>query len=89
MTILILMVTLSISALDAHFATRNAKLAHELQGANEQLRSIALYDTLTGLPNRFLLEDRLQQAALHAERNGKTFSLMFVDPDNFKPVNDT
>ena len=82
-------VTLSISALDAHFATRNARLALELQGANEQLRSIALHDKLTGLPNRFLLEDRLRQAALHADRSGKNFSLMFVDLDDFKPVNDT
>jgi len=87
-TISILIVTLSISALDAHFAARNAKLAIELQGANEQLRSIALFDTLTGLPNRFLLEDRLRQAALHADRNGKDFSVMFVDLDDFKPVND-
>jgi diguanylate cyclase (GGDEF)-like protein len=88
-TILILAVTLSISALDAHFAARNARLAVELQGANEQLRSIALYDTLTGLPNRFLLEDRLRQAALYADRNRTSFSLMFVDLDDFKPVNDT
>jgi diguanylate cyclase len=88
-TILILAVTLSISALDAHFATRNAKLALELQGANDQLRTIALYDNLTGLPNRFLLEDRLRQAALHSDRTGKSFSLMFVDLDDFKPVNDS
>ena len=88
-TVIILIVTLSISAIDAHFAARNARLALELQGANEQLRSIALHDKLTGLPNRFLLEDRLRQAALHADRNGKNFSLMFVDLDDFKPVNDT
>ena len=88
-TISILIVTLSISALDAHFATRNARLALELQGTNEQLRSIALHDKLTGLPNRFLLEDRLCQAALHADRSGKNFSLMFIDLDDFKPVNDT
>ena len=88
-TVLILIVTLSISAIDAHFAARNARLALELQGANEQLRSIALYDKLTGLPNRFLLEDRLRQASLHADRGGGNFSLMFIDLDDFKPVNDT
>jgi diguanylate cyclase (GGDEF)-like protein len=88
-TVSILIVTLSISALDAHFAVRSARLALELQGANEQLRTIALFDPLTGLPNRFLLEDRLRQAAVHADRNGKSFSVMFVDLDDFKPVNDT
>jgi diguanylate cyclase (GGDEF)-like protein len=88
-TILILLATLSISALDAHFAARNARLAVELQSANDQLRTIALYDKLTGLPNRFLLEDRLRQAALHADRANGKFSVMFVDLDDFKPVNDT
>ena len=88
-TVSILIVTLSISALDAHFATRNAKLALELQGANEQLRTIALYDNLTGLPNRFLLEDRLRQASLRADRMKKKFSVMFIDLDDFKPINDT
>ena len=83
-----LVVTLSISALDAHFAARNATLAADLQRANAQLRTIALYDPLTGLPNRVLLEDRLRQATLHAAR-GKRFAVMFVDLDDFKPVNDT
>lgn len=87
-TMLILSVTLIISALDAHFATANAKLALSLQAANEQLRSIALFDSLTGLPNRVLLDDRLRQALVHAERSGKSFALLFVDLDRFKRVND-
>jgi len=78
-----------ISALDAQFAAHTAKLAESLKTANEQLRNIALYDSLTGLPNRFLLDDRLGQTLAHAERAKTTFALMFVDLDKFKPVNDS
>jgi diguanylate cyclase (GGDEF)-like protein len=88
-TLSILAITLVISSLDAHFAAHTAKLADSLQAANEQLRSIALYDPLTGLPNRFLLEDRLGQAIMHADRAQKSFAVMFVDLDKFKGVNDT
>ena len=88
-TICILAITLGISALDAHFAAHTAKLANSLQAANEQLRDLALYDSLTGLPNRMLLDDRMAQAASRAERGGKSFALMFVDLDRFKPINDS
>lgn len=76
------------SAFDAHFAAHTARLADSLQVANEQLRNVALYDSLTGLPNRFLLRDRLDQAVARADRNAKPFALMFLDLDRFKPVND-
>src|SRR5258708_3890094 len=84
-TICILAITLGLSALDAH----SAKLASSLQAANEQLLNLALNDSLTGLPNRILLDDRMAQAALSAERAGKSFALMFIDLDRFKPVNDS
>ena len=87
-TVLILMITLVISALDAHFAAHSAKLASALLNANEQLRHMALFDDLTGLPNRILLEDRLVHSKHRADRNGKPFGVMFVDLDRFKPVND-
>ena len=88
-TMSILAVTLVISAFDAHFAAHTARLADSLQVANEQLRSIALHDSLTGLPNRFLLDDRLEQARFRADRNTRSFALLFVDLDRFKPVNDS
>jgi diguanylate cyclase (GGDEF)-like protein len=88
-TLSILAITLVISSLDAHFASHTARLADSLQAANEQLRTIALYDKLTGLPNRSLLEDRLGQAMVHADRARKGFAVMFVDLDKFKAVNDT
>jgi diguanylate cyclase (GGDEF)-like protein len=87
-TVSILIVTLVISAFDAHHHAHSAKLADSLQVANEQLRNIALYDNLTGLPNRFLLDDRLGQAMTRANRSGKPCAVMFVDLDRFKPVND-
>jgi len=47
------------------------------------------HDDLTGLPNRVLLADRLSQAITSAKRNGTKIGLMFIDLDEFKPVNDT
>jgi diguanylate cyclase (GGDEF)-like protein len=88
-TMSVLALTLVISAFDAHFAAHTAKLADSLQAANDQLRNIALHDKLTGLPNRFLLDDRLEQAVYRAGRNGGRFALLFVDLDRFKPVNDS
>ena len=54
----------------------------------DQIRQLAFYDTLTGLPNRRLLIDRLTQAQLASQRTGHHSALMFVDLDNFKPLND-
>jgi NO-binding membrane sensor protein with MHYT domain/GGDEF domain-containing protein len=75
----ILAITLGISAFDSHVSARTARLAQSLQAANEQLRNLAHYDTLTGLPNRMLLEDRLQQAAARAVRERRSLALLFGD----------
>ncbi|MDN3684633.1 GGDEF domain-containing protein [Vibrio sinaloensis] len=48
----------------------------------------AYFDPLTGLPNRSLFLDRLNQSILNAERSGKSFALLFIDLDHFKDVND-
>jgi diguanylate cyclase (GGDEF)-like protein/PAS domain S-box-containing protein len=55
----------------------------------ERLRYLAHYDQLTGLPNRILFSDRLQQAIVHANRNRLQVAVMFLDLDGFKAVNDT
>jgi diguanylate cyclase (GGDEF)-like protein/PAS domain S-box-containing protein len=58
------------------------------QRAEELARYQAQHDTLTGLPNRALMQDRLQQAILHAGRNERLVGVLFVDLDHFKEVND-
>lgn len=55
----------------------------------EEIRRLAFYDPLTGLPNRRLLMDRLKQAMLTSTRSGKHGALMFLDLDHFKSLNDT
>jgi len=56
--------------------------------AEEQIRNLAFYDTLTQLPNRRLLKDRLGRAMADSCRSGRYGALMFLDLDNFKPIND-
>lgn len=54
----------------------------------ETMRRLAMYDSLTGLPNRILFDDRIKQAISHAERTGLMAAVLYADLDNFKPVND-
>lgn len=56
--------------------------------AEDKIKYLAFYDHLTGLPNRRLFNDRLQQAMAASKRNGLYGALMFLDLDNFKPLND-
>ncbi len=55
----------------------------------DQVHQMAYFDALTGLPNRRLLDDRLSQAMAASKRSGLYGALMFLDLDNFKPINDT
>ncbi|SDN86899.1 diguanylate cyclase/phosphodiesterase with PAS/PAC sensor(s) [Halomonas shengliensis] len=54
----------------------------------ERVRRLAYYDPLTGLPNRRLLDDRLELAIRHAHRQEKRLAVIFLDLDHFKQVND-
>ncbi len=60
----------------------------ERKTAEEQIRNLAFYDTLTQLPNRRLLQDRFHLVISACKRNNRYAALMFVDLDNFKPLND-
>jgi diguanylate cyclase (GGDEF)-like protein/PAS domain S-box-containing protein len=61
----------------------------ERKRAEKEIVNLAYYDRLTGLPNRRLLHDRLEQALAGSARNGRHGALLFIDLDNFKLVNDT
>jgi diguanylate cyclase (GGDEF)-like protein len=59
------------------------------RAAEEQIRYMALHDALTGLPNRTLFRDRLDQAIAHASRARSAFAVLACDLDRFKAVNDS
>jgi len=61
----------------------------ERKKAEEEINRLAFFDSLTGLPNRRLLFDRLQHALSASARSGRHGSIMFIDLDNFKVINDT
>lgn len=56
---------------------------------DQEIHQLAFYDSLTQLPNRRLLLDRLQSAIAHSSRDNKFAALMFLDLDNFKNLNDS
>jgi len=60
-----------------------------LEAANRQLQHLASHDSLTGLPNRLLLDDRLMQAIAQAKRQAHGFAVAVLDLDRFKLINDS
>ncbi|MEK6750148.1 MAG: EAL domain-containing protein [Pseudomonadota bacterium] len=62
---------------------------HAIEVVNRQLEKLALYDALTGLPNRSLIGDRLDFALKTSQHDNVPFSVMIMDLDRFKEVNDT
>ena len=64
---------------------RNITERREMQ---DRVRELAFHDALTGLPNRRLLSDRLTQAMAQSKRSGTYGAVLFLDLDNFKPLND-
>lgn len=70
-------------------ASKIARDITERKNLEAQIKQMAHYDVLTDLPNRRLLFDRLQQAMTGTKRSGRYGALMFMDLDNFKPLNDT
>lgn len=77
-----------LQALNTELERRVAQRTSALVDAVKELEHLALHDMLTDLPNRSLVEDRLQQGILIAKRENKPLSLIMVDLDQFKQVND-
>jgi diguanylate cyclase (GGDEF)-like protein len=85
--------------LERRVAERTAELADtidalkleiaERKQAEERIRFMVHYDALTGLPNRVLLQDRLNQAIAHAQRSHSRVAILFIDLDYFKNINDS
>jgi diguanylate cyclase (GGDEF)-like protein len=61
----------------------------ERKQAEARIRRMVHYDALTGLPNRLLLQDRLNQAIAHAHRSNSRVAILFIDLDCFKNINDS
>ncbi|MES2879127.1 MAG: PAS domain S-box protein, partial [Pseudomonadota bacterium] len=76
----------------AELAESNVRLQAEVAERTAiecQMRDMAHYDSVTGLPNRNLLRDRMAQALLQGKRDGEHVAVMFLDLDRFKNINDT
>ncbi len=77
---------------DVHFLQSLANVladAFERQATEDAVRERALHDSLTGLPNRVLFHDRLEQALARLRRRGSMAAILFLDLDRFKLVNDS
>src|SRR5208282_623868 len=70
-------------------ATRIASIAIQRKRAEDRIQFMANHDALIGLPNRTLLEDRLSQSLLYAQRYDRWATVVFIDLDNFKVINDS
>lgn len=79
----------SVAERDRRFTTVFLRDVTQRKLAESAITYLAHHDMLTGLPNRRLLADRIEQAIVRAKRSGAEFAVMFLDLDNFKPINDT
>ncbi|WMJ68369.1 bifunctional diguanylate cyclase/phosphodiesterase [Stenotrophomonas sp. 24(2023)] len=87
-TVATLGIALVASLFDRQMRMRTGVLADSLASANHKLLQAALHDPLTQLPNRMLLQDRIEQAIEEARRQQHAVAVMFCDLDGFKAVND-
>lgn len=74
--------------IDSQLIERTIRYAMERKNAERKLSRLAHYDALTNIPNRILFRDRLEHAVKLSERGSNTFTLLFLDLDGFKQIND-
>lgn len=77
------------AAILIYLLRRLRRASGQLQISQDKARYLAFHDTLTGLPNRALFEDRLRRALVNADRDKGRVALLYVDLDRFKHINDT
>lgn len=85
-TIIVILLSISIVFFTLRLISRNEE---QQKSYRQDIEQQAFYDHLTGLPNRRLLNDRMQHAIMHTERNEVLMAVLFIDCDRFKPINDT
>lgn len=86
---LFMMIIIIIGMIFAVFIIRtSAKQSNKLAEANEKLRKQACHDSLTGLPNRILIYEQIQKIISKVKRDSSNAAVMYLDIDNFKPIND-
>ena len=88
-SMIMLGLTLITALLDARRQRHSVKLASSLRKANEKLRNIVYRDPLTGLANRSMFLEKLEEATRRCARDGQSVAVLFVDLDGFKPINDS
>ncbi|MCF2948528.1 EAL domain-containing protein [Paraglaciecola aquimarina] len=88
-SLIVLSITLFISISVSRVLTKREETMKALAQSEEHDRQLAYLDTLTGLPNRNILEDNITHAISNASRNHSIFAVMFIDLDQFKDINDT
>ena len=88
-TVAVLGLTLVLSIFDARMDVTEKRYTSSLRAANAELLRQATHDALTELPNRIVLDERIQHAINSSERGSRRFALYFLDLDGFKAVNDS
>jgi diguanylate cyclase (GGDEF)-like protein len=89
LSILQLSLEFSLVRMCGSFESERRKTDEELARREEELSFLATHDSLTGLPNRTLILDRVEQMLARSARNQTPVAALFIDLDNFKSINDT